>query len=263
MNDHRETGMQSDAGRRQADHYDRILTDYDRHYYDEQSQAYREEFILSPLLEGCDLTGYRVADLASGSGETSLALMKRFPKVLTTGFDISPSACEKYRAAVGRPCFEADLSLGYNGGECFDAAIIMGGLHHCISNLPATLATVAGMIKPGGDFFMFEPNKEYFLQWARRVWYGMDKYFEADTEDGLIHADLLRLSSGRFECRNLNYFGGPAFFLIYNSLVFRVPHTVKRGLSPALMSMERLYNRLPGRLPYTSFVAHWKRTGVV
>jgi SAM-dependent methyltransferase len=251
---------QSDAGKRQAEHYDRILSDYDRHYYDEQSQAYREEFILGPVLEGCDLSGCRVADLASGSGHTSLALMRKFPAIRMTGFDISPSACEKYRQEVGRPCFELDLTVGPRSDEVFDAAIIMGGLHHCSTNLPATLATVARMIKPGGHFFMFEPNKEYFLQWARRLWYGMDSYFEADTEDGLSHGSLLQLAAGQFSCKRVRYFGGPAFFLVYNSLVFRVPHGWKPSVSPPLMLMERLYNKLPGSLLFTSFTAHWVRT---
>ena len=251
---------QSDAGRRQAEHYDRILSAYDRHYYDEQSQAYREKFILNPLLEGCDLRGCRVADLASGSGHTSITLMKRFPGVSMTGFDISPSACEKYKVAVGRPCYQLDLTVGYTGEEVFDAAIIMGGLHHCISDLPSTLETVARMIKPGGHFFLFEPNKQYFLQWARRVWYGMDTYFDAHTEDGLCHEDLLRLGSGQFSCKNLTFFGGPAFFLVYNSLVFRIPRPVKTCLSPPLMLLEKLYNGLPGRWPFTSFAAHWVRT---
>jgi SAM-dependent methyltransferase len=249
----------SDAGRRQAEHYDRILSDYDLHYYDEQSQAYREEFIIDPVLDNCDLNGCRVADLASGSGHTSITLMKKFPGVLTTGFDISPSACEKYQAEVGRPCYEIDLTAGYHGSEIFDAAIVMGGLHHCSTDIPATLDTIAQMIRPGGHFFMFEPNRRYFLQWARRLWYGMDKYFDADTEDGLSHDDLLQCAGGRFTCSRVTYFGGPAFFLIYNSLVFRVPQRWKRGLTPPLMSMERLYNRLPGRLPFTSFNAHWIR----
>jgi SAM-dependent methyltransferase len=252
--------MQTEAGQRQADHYDRILSDYDRHYYDEQSQAYREEFILNPLLDGCDLNGCHVADLASGSGHTSIALMKRFPGIMTTGFDISPAACEKYRLEVGRPCFKTDLTNGFADSEVFDAAIIMGGLHHCSTNLPATLATVAQMIRPGGHFFMFEPNREYFLQWARRIWYGMDKYFDADTEDGLSHSSLLQQAEERFKCEKVTYFGGPAFFLVYNSLVFRVPQGLKRRLTPPLMLAERLYGKLPGRLPFTSFTAHWIRT---
>ena len=43
----------------QAQHYDRILDAYDRHYYDQYSLQYRERFILGPLLEGVDLVQNR------------------------------------------------------------------------------------------------------------------------------------------------------------------------------------------------------------
>src|SRR6476660_5880416 len=88
---------------RQKRHYEAIHTNYEDHYYDAQSMAYRERFYYDPLFEGLDLNGCTVADLASGSGHSSVALLKRFPKAVVTGFDISSSACEAYRRNVGRP----------------------------------------------------------------------------------------------------------------------------------------------------------------
>jgi hypothetical protein len=41
----------------QARHYDTILAAYDEHYYEVHSRRYREEFILSPLLDGVELRG--------------------------------------------------------------------------------------------------------------------------------------------------------------------------------------------------------------
>lgn len=248
---------------RQADHYDRILSDYERHYYDRHSLAYRREFILEPMLRGVDLSNKKVADLASGSGETSRFLASMFPGIELTGYDISPAACAEYTRKTGRPAHVLDLTKGYEGGEQYDAAIIMGGLHHCVADLPATLRTVASMLKPGGHFFFFEPNKEYVLQSARRLWYRADKYFDADTEDGLAHADLVRLSEGRFEPQGLSYFGGPAFFLVYNSLVFRIPHALKAVISPPLMWLERLHRAVRLRWLHASFVAHWTKPGRV
>lgn len=246
---------------RQAAHYDRILSDYDKHYYDDYSLQYRERFILGPLLDGIDLNGKAVADLASGSGQTSLSLIKRFPTIELTGFDVSPEACRRYRETVGRDCLELDITAGYDCEAVFDAAIIMGGLHHCVSNLPGALSTIAKMLRPGGWLLMFEPNRDYVLEFARRLWYRFDKYFDSGTEAALSHDDLLRHSQAAFSPHKVLYFGGPAFYLVYNSLVFRLPHAVKNAISPSLLGAEAAFNRLPGKWPFASFTAQWVRKG--
>jgi|HubBroStandDraft_1064217.scaffolds.fasta_scaffold00855_20 SAM-dependent methyltransferase len=247
------------ASDRQAEHYDRILSDYDRHYYDYQSTRYRERFIVGPLVEGLDMAGWRVADLACGSGATSLSLRRRFPGVELTGFDISPQACAAYEAQVERPCHALDLTRPQELEPRFDAAIIMGGLHHCAADLDTSLANIAGLLKPQAPLMMFEPNREYFLQFARDLWYRADRYFDAATEEGLAHGDLLRRADGAFRPELVRYFGGPAFFLVYNSLVFRMPHRLKQFVAPPLMALEEGFNHLPGKRLFASFAARWRR----
>ena len=243
----------------QAGHYDDILDEYDRHYYDQYSLQYREQFILKPLLEGVDLRGKRVADLASGSGETSRFLSRRFPGVECEGFDVSPEACRRYRERTHQPAREFDLTRGVYDGEPFDAAIIMGGLHHCAADLQGALSAVAQMLRPGGVFLLFEPNRDYMLEAARRLWYRADRYFDADSEMALSHTDLLTAGGDAFECRRVQYFGGPAFFLVYNSLVFRMSGRTKAAIAPALMRAEGVYNRLTPRWLFASFLAQWIR----
>ena len=242
---------------RQADHYDKIISAYDEHYYDKWSLAYRKEFILEPLLDKIDLSGRRVADLACGSGYTSLQLMQRFPTVQMTGFDISPEACRRYNAVTGRPSRQLDLTQSVPAEEPYDAAIIMGGLHHCASNLSAALNNLGSMVKAGGSVLLFEPNADYVLQFARRVWYRLDPYFDAETEAALSHDALLRSAGNIFSGCSVRYFGGPAFFLIYNSLVLRISRSIKDTVAPGLFAIERAYNHLPGAWPYASFTAHW------
>lgn len=248
------------ASTRQAAHYDRILSDYDRHYYDRLSLEYRDRFILGPLLRGIDLRNCRVADLGCGSGETSLSLIERFPGVEMTGFDISPGACHRYREKVGRECRELDLTGGYQGTERFDAAIVMGGLHHCVSDLPGALSTIADMLNPGGLLLMFEPNRDYALEFARRLWYRLDHYFDAETEAALAHDALLKEAGGAFRAQEVIYFGGPGFYLIYNSLVFRLSPRVKNIIGSPFLAFERAFNKLPGRWPHASFLARWVRS---
>jgi SAM-dependent methyltransferase len=251
----------SDASKRQAAQYDRILSDYDRHYYDRFSIQYRDRFIFDPLLKGVDLTGKRVADIASGSGSTSLSLMDRFSGIEITGFDISAEACRRYRVAVKRDCYQLDLTRGYYDGQTFDAAIVMGGLHHCISNLAGALSSIASMLRPGGLLLMFEPNSDYVLQFARQLWYRIDSYFDAPTEAALSHDALLAEANGAFNVQQVTYFGGPAFYLVYNSLVFRLPYPVKAAVSSPLLSLEAAFNKLPGRWLFSSFLARWVRQG--
>jgi SAM-dependent methyltransferase len=243
----------------QAKHYDEIIDDYDRHYYDPYSLRYRERFILRPLFQDVDLSGKRVADLASGSGETSLFLAQSFERIQLTGFDISPDACSRYREKVGRPAHEIDLTSDHYEGPRFDAAVIMGGLHHCVADLSRTLHTISTMIEPGGTLLLFEPNREYVLEPVRQFWYRRDRYFDAANEAALSHDALLKAGDGAFVCDRLTYFGGPAFFLVYNSLIFRLTPSLKARVSPALLAAEALYNQLPTRWMFASFLAKWTR----
>ena len=212
------------------------------------------------MLAGIDLSGQSVADLASGSGYTSQYLMQRYPGIQMTGFDVSPEACAGYQRRVGRPGRQLDLTRLHPAGETFDACIIMGGLHHCIANLPAVFANIHGMLRPGGFLLMFEPNREYMLQGAREFWYRRDRYFDGTNEQALDHDELLRIAGDGFRAEGkARYFGGPAFFLVYNSLLFRMAPGVKAASSRILLGAEAAYNRLPGRWVHSSFTARWRR----
>lgn len=249
-----------EASDRQAVHYDRILHEYDEHYFDRYASEYRRRFMLEPLLGNIDLAGMKVADLACGSGHTSLYLMEKFDRVETKGFDISPIACREYKALTGRPSEVLDLTKGYHQSEQFDAAIIIGGLHHCVVDLPRTIESIAAMLKPGGHLFLFEPNRDYMLESVRRIWYRIDNYFDHQTEAALSHDKLVELARTKFVPQHVRYLGGPAFFLILNSMIFRIPKSAKAILAPPMMGLEAAYNRLPGRFLFPSFIARWKRS---
>jgi hypothetical protein len=115
------------------------------------------------------------------------------------------------------------------------------------------------MVKPGGRLLMMEPSADFFLTPLRRAWYRHDRWFEADTEEALKHDDLIKMGSSYFTLKRVRYMGGPAFFLILNSLITRVPLALKPALSTVLFPAEGLYNRLPGRRPFAVFLAEWRR----
>ncbi|MEM9557332.1 MAG: class I SAM-dependent methyltransferase [Acidobacteriota bacterium] len=245
---------------KQKAHYEAIHDDYEAHYYDATSAEYRRRFIHDPLFEGLDLNGKTVADLASGSGLNSVLLRERFPGAEVVGFDISEPACEAYRQRTGSTSYELDLMAGSDPGVRVDAAMVIGGLHHCVSNLKGTFRTIANLLEPGGLLLMMEPNKKYLLEAPRNFWYSQDPYFEADTEAALSHEEIAGLAAGWFRPRRVRHLGGPAYFLIFNSLIFRVPIALKPVIAPALFLSESLCNLLPGRFLFPYFIAVWERT---
>jgi SAM-dependent methyltransferase len=244
---------------KQKEHYEAMHERYAAHYFDTTSMAFRERFMYDVMFAGLDLNGKDVADLACGSGYNSLWVRKRFPNARVCGFDISDKACAEYRELVGCDARLLDLTGGDTGGSLFDAALIVGGLHHCVCDLPGAIRTIAQLVRPGGLLLMVEPNRRYFLQSIRRLWYRFDANFEADTEDALDHAALSVLGARYFEPVNVRYMGGPAYFLICNSMIFRVPYVAKRVLASVLFPIESAFNRLPGKFFFPYFVARWKR----
>lgn len=254
-----EPGAQIADSARQKALYEQIHDEYEAHYYDAPSRAFRERFMWAPAFDGVDLNGKSVADLACGSGVNTLALVARFPEVRAVGFDISSKACEAYTRNTGFPAHELDLTKGVDPGVRVDAAMVWGGLHHCVADLPGTFRTLAALIEPGGTLILSEPNRRYALEGARALWYRFDAYFDASTEAALDHDAIAAMASEWFEPERVVYLGGPAYFLIYNSLILRVPRSVKGALSSPLFVAERAYNLLPGRLWYPYFIARWRR----
>jgi SAM-dependent methyltransferase len=250
-----------ESAAKQKQHYDRIHKAYAQHYYDPTSLAFRERFIYRQIFADLDLNGKQIADLACGDGLNSLAVLKRFPGASVFGLDISSAACAAYQRETGLAARAADLTSGEDFGLRADGAMIIGGLHHCVADLPKTFRSIAHVVKPGGFLLMFEPNREYVLEGARRVWYRADAYFEADTEAALNHDEIARIAAPWFVPEFCRFMGGPAYFLIFNSLLFRIPVKAKPLLAPPLFALDQIYNLLPGRRLYPYFVARWRRSG--
>ncbi|MGI4851433.1 MAG: class I SAM-dependent methyltransferase [Janthinobacterium lividum] len=243
----------------QKDHYELIHDEYLAHYYDPTSMEYRHKFLYKYLFKDIDLNNKKVADLACGSGYNSLSLLEYFPKAQVSGFDISNKACEDYKKILNRPSYEVDLTKNMSFKKEYDFVMIIGGLHHCVSDLDATFENIYSLLKPNGTLLMFEPNKKYFLEPVRKYWYKKDKYFEENTEAALDHKMLISKYFNKFDSKTVYYLGGPAYFLIYNSLLFRFPTKYKKLISPILMKLEQLYNILPGKCLFPYFIASWTK----
>tara|TARA_Y100000739_G_scaffold122808_1_gene105705 strand:- start:235 stop:588 length:354 start_codon:yes stop_codon:yes gene_type:complete len=113
--------------------------------------------------------------------------------------------------------------------------------------------------KTGGVFTMMEPNKKYFLEFIRKIWYSKDRYFEFETESPLDHDNILSKNSYRFKLIKIRYYGGPAYFFIYNSLILRVSPKLKRIIAPFLFILENLFNQLNIKFLSPSYIAQWEK----
>lgn len=241
----------------QKAHYDKVIADYDRHYFDRTSLDYRKRCILNPLFDGIDLNHGRLVDLMCGSGYTTLQLQEKYPQAQFTGLDISSQAIENYNRLTGFKGSAYDLSDPWQG-QTFDAGFVIGGLHHCITNLQQVLDNISNMIKPGGYLLMMEPNGEYFLEGMRSAWYKKDKYFHAETEKALNHDALLAMAP-HFQLEYLSYQGGVGYFLVLNSLLFRIPLALKKLYSPMLTLWDQMTDPLRPRWSSPYFIARWRR----
>ncbi len=244
----------------QAQHYDAIVDDYESHYYDRTSLAYRQRYIYTQLFNGLDLNGKRVIELACGSGHNTLELLRRFPGADALGVDISPRSCAAFKRNTSRECYEIDLTdRSAQLPPPADVAFVIGGLHHCHKGMTAALDNVSCLIKSGGLLLMVEPNARFFLNAARRKWYTNDKWFRDEEEDAVDYSDLLKMAGAKFDELSVRYLGGPAYFLIFNSLVTRVPLRLKPMIAPALFACDDVYHALPGSAPFPMFIARWVR----
>jgi SAM-dependent methyltransferase len=244
----------------QEAHYVEIHDAYASHYYDAPSLRYRERFLFSPLLKHLNLNGSRIADVACGSGYNSLLLRSHFPSARFEGFDISPVACADYRRLLDSPAHHVDLTLPLSiQGEQFDAAIVIGGLHHCVQNLAAAFDNLGRIVRPGGHLLLWEANAGFLLQAIRDSWYRKDRLFEEETERALTVEEVEAAADPYFTNTRLRYFGGPAYFFILNSLVTRIPLSVKPMIERPLFVVEAAWNTLKNPALFPTFSGIWQR----
>jgi SAM-dependent methyltransferase len=247
---------------RQREHYDSISSDYEAHYADPWSLRYRRRFIDRYLCLGLDLHGKQVLDAMCGPGQLTQYLLEQWPTVNITGLDISQNTADAYAKANPR-CVPKCASFLQNGFQpsTFDAVFIVGGLHHLQPCVDDAVNEAHRLLKPGGIFSFCEPHTGSCLDVIRRNWYEKDSLFERN-EAAVNITGLRRRFADKFEFVREYYLGNIAYFLVYNSMVFRLPLSLKKWYSPPLLAAEWLLKPLHSRFLSAFGVCQWrKRTG--
>src|SRR5438309_2280494 len=85
------------------------------------------------------------------------------------------------------------------------------------------------------------------------------KVLDAMCGSGQTAAYLLRRNAQSFDFVSTRYSGGPAYLLVFNSMVFRVPLSWKARYTRPLLWLERRLERIQGKRLSCFAMAQWRK----
>jgi len=246
-----------DAEATQREHYNRIAAEYETNYDDPSARAYRTRFIEEPMLGGIDLSGKQVLEAMCVTGMTTAGLLARGADV--TGLDISDACMAAFRRRWPQ-CNAVCASITDTGlpSESFDAAVVVGGLHHLQPNVEPGVDEIHRLLKPGGWFCFLEPHTGSLPDLFRRQWYKRDLRF-ARNEAAVDLESLKTRYADRFDFVKELYCGNLGFLLVYNSMIFAIPLRLKPQYTPMLLWLESMINRLQGKRLACIVICQWRK----
>lgn len=253
----------------QRSHFNRLAQTYNYHYSDLLTKKYRHEIFLKKLLKDEDLNFKKILDIGCGTGELSTYLHEIYPDAEISGADISDENIKIYNKKFKKKNGGGKGEMGCRLNiiediiyqKKFDYIIASGLLHHIYKDLEKVFINISKMLDDNGKFIFIDPNSDYILEPLRKIWYRVDKNFDDVNESALSYKNLLtinqKLRTG-FQESKIIYFGGPGFFLINNSMVFRLNKKIKALLFVPLLNLDKLFSFLP-KYFLAAFGAVWKK----
>jgi SAM-dependent methyltransferase len=158
--------------------------------------------------------------------------------------------CEGVRASIFDSEFERNS---------FDIVVIQAGLHHLHPRLDDAIEEVHRILKPGGYFCFSEPHAGSLYDGIRNLWYSYDRSIFSENEESVDLEDMKIKNRSKFTYEVETYLGNFAYFFVLQSMVLRIPLSVKRYYAPLFMSIERLVSRVTGRRTTPLFSVRWRK----
>jgi 2-polyprenyl-3-methyl-5-hydroxy-6-metoxy-1,4-benzoquinol methylase len=258
-----------DENNLQRSHFNKLAKTYEYHYSDVLTKKYRHEIFLKKLLKDYDLNFKKVLDIGCGTGEISTYLSEIYPYSEISGADISDEVIKIYNKKFrggGVLSYRLNVVKDIIYQKKFDYIIASGLLHHVYKDLEKVFINISQMLEDNGKFIFIDPNSDYILEPLRKLWYRLDnKLFDNVNESALSYKNLLtinqKLGTG-FKERKIFYFGGPGFFLINNSMIFRLNKKIKAFLFVPLLNLDKLFSFLP-KYFLAAFGAVWEKKKIL
>lgn len=246
-----------DIEARQRTLFDALADNYEAHYDDATSQAYRDRFIHGRLFHGVPLRGARVLDAMCASGETTRFLLAQ--EAAVDGLDISGNAIERYRRRWPS-CrgYAASMLNTELPDASYDVVTIVGGLHHLHPRVARGMDEVHRLLKPGGYFCFLEPHRGSWADVFRRMWYRRDAMFE-ENEAAVDIEGLEADNADRFEFLGKTHLGTIAYLTVLQSMIFRVPTWLKPLYAPPAVLIETLLQPFQGRRFSCVTICCWRK----
>ncbi|MEQ1929456.1 MAG: class I SAM-dependent methyltransferase [Parvularculaceae bacterium] len=166
------------------------------------------------------------------------------PDFSYAGFDYSDEIVRSAKEQMpGADIWRADATTVELPSARYDAAIILGGLHHVPFHVPQVLASVTRSLKPGGYFINFEPTSgnPAFAK-AREIIYERNAIFDAGTERAFTVPQLKSLfEEAGLRPERITFPGLAAYALYYNPYAFPQLNVGSEGLVRKVFSADRLF----------------------
>jgi len=246
--------------------FDKLHGEYEAHYDDRFSQAYRIALVLSEIAQLIDAnvkSAGAILEIASGTG-VNLTIPKHLVeddrKFEWWGNDLSTEMQKSFAVRHSQNhLIRGDITcLNISAPRTFSVIFVLGGMHHMTKNFDALFENISKLLAVDGMLIFVEPNK-WFLNSVRRLWYKLDRRFDAENEAAIDPFSLFETYGSSFELHSLRFFGGPGFFVINNSMILRIPKVVKKILTKILIRFDLLYSRFQSKYVLPAFICVWKR----